>query len=52
MQTMAHRIYAFIERVILNPLALLLIIGMIVVVVNVLMRVSTPEAPKPVEVTP
>ena len=37
-----------IERVILNPIGLLLIIGLIVVVVNVLVRVST-DPPKPLK---
>ncbi len=48
MPTPAHRIPTFIERVICNPIGLLFIIGLIVVVVNVLIRVS-PDTPKPLK---
>ena len=43
--TTGRRIYTFIERVVFNPIGLLLIIGIIVVVVNLLIGVS-PDTPK------
>lgn len=48
MPTPAHRTQTFIERVICNPIGLLLIIGVIVVVVNVLIGVSS-DTPKPLK---
>ena len=41
MPTTSHRPYTFIERVICNPIGLLLIIGLIVVVVTLLMGASS-----------
>jgi hypothetical protein len=46
MPTSSHRPYTFIERVICNPIGLLLIIGLIVVVVTLLMGAS-PDTLKP-----
>ena len=48
MPTPPPRTLTFIERVICNPIGLLFIIGLIVVVVNVLVRVST-DPPKPLK---